>query len=107
MNVGDRIKHFRKERSMSQCELAGKAGIAPAFLGQLERSLKSPTVKTLDKLTGAMGISLAELFSGAADETCGEEEVISQIMHQLRGFDKGELQNISMIVQHIKEIKDA
>lgn len=105
MNVGERIRHFRKAKKMSQCELATKAGIAPAFLGQLERSLKSPTVKTLDKLTGALGISLAELFSGAADETCGQEEAIGQITHQLREFSREDLQNISVIIQNIKEIK--
>ena len=67
MNLGSRIRQFRNAAGLSQEKLAWQAGIAPAFLGQLERGLKSPTVKTLEKLTRALGISIAELFSGPAD----------------------------------------
>ncbi len=62
VNVGKRIKYFRKKLNLSQEKLALEAGINPAFLGHLERGLKSPTVDTLAKVSGALGITLSELL---------------------------------------------
>lgn len=49
MNIGARIRYFRKLKGLSQEKLAWEAGINPAFLGELERGQKSPTLKTLEK----------------------------------------------------------
>lgn len=106
MNIGPRIRHFRTMAGLSQEKLAWQAGIAPAFLGQLERGLKSPTVKTLVKLTTALDIPLAELFSGPADQSDEKEAAIKQIAFQLRDLPVESLQNLSIIIQNIKEIRD-
>lgn len=63
MSVGERIRYYRVLRGMSQEALALDANINAAFVGHLERGLKSPTVKTLEKITDALGISMEELFS--------------------------------------------
>lgn len=62
VNVGERIRYFRNLRGWSQETLALQAERNPAFLWYLERDLKSPTVKTLEKPVRALDISLAELF---------------------------------------------
>ena len=56
-------RYFRKLKGWSQETLALQAEINPAFLGHLERGLKSPTVKTLEKIACALDISMAELFA--------------------------------------------
>ena len=53
VNVGERIRYFRNLRGWSQETLALQAEINPAFLGHLERGLKSPTIKTLEKIVRA------------------------------------------------------
>ena len=63
VDVGSRIRYFRHLRKLSQEQLALQAGINPAFLGHLERGLKSPTITTLEKLIRALDISFEELFS--------------------------------------------
>ena len=63
VNVGERSRYFRNLRGWSQEALALQAEINPAFLGHLERGLKSPTIKTLEKIVRALDISLAELFA--------------------------------------------
>lgn len=60
--VGARIKYLRRMKEISQEELALKAGINPAYLGQVERGLKCPTVDTLYKIAKAMEISPAEFL---------------------------------------------
>ena len=55
--IGEKIKYFRVQQGLSQEKLALKAGINPAFLGHLERGLKSPTMTTLDTIIEALNVS--------------------------------------------------
>ena len=68
VDVGGRIRYFRHLRKLSQEQLALQAGINPAFLGHLERGLKSPTITTLEKLVKALDITFEELFSEEAPD---------------------------------------
>ena len=104
MNLGMRIRQFRNMAGLSQEKLAWKAGIAPAFLGQLERGLKSPTVKTLEKLTRALGIPMAELFSGPVDLSDEKDTAIKQIVYQIRDLPVESIQNLSVIIQQAREM---
>lgn len=106
MNVGARIKHFRNLAGLSQEKLAWQAGIAPAFLGQLERGLKSPTVKTLEKVTRALDISMAELFSGPVDTSDEKNAAIKQVVYQIHDLPVESIHNLSVIIQNIQEIKN-
>lgn len=63
MNIGERIRYFRHLRGWSQEQLALRAGLNTAFLGHLERGLKSPTVRTVEKIANALEITLGELFA--------------------------------------------
>lgn len=65
--VGERIRYFRQMRGLSQEKLALAAEINPAFLGHLERGLKSPTITTLDKIIRALGLSYSEFFDDHVD----------------------------------------
>lgn len=65
--VGERIRYYRQMRGLSQEKLALAAEINPAFLGHLERGLKSPTITTLDKIIKALGLSYSEFFDDRVD----------------------------------------
>lgn len=105
MNLGLRLREFRQQAGLSQEKLAWSAGIAPAFLGQLERGMKSPTVKTLDKLSKALNISIAELFTGPIDPEDDEKAAMKQIMFQLHDLPIRELHHVSVIIEQIREIR--
>ncbi|MFJ7827606.1 helix-turn-helix domain-containing protein [Psychrobacillus sp. NPDC096623] len=61
--VGEKIRNFRKERGLSQEELAHQASLHNTYIGQLERGEKNATIESLYKITNALGITLEELFS--------------------------------------------
>ena len=105
MKLGPRIREFRQQAGLSQEKLAWNAGIAPAFLGQLERGLKSPTVKTLEKLANALNISVAELFTGPIDLDDDEKTALKQIMFQLHDLPVKELHHISVIIEQVREVR--
>lgn len=60
--LGQRIHQLRKEKSMTQEDLAFKVGVDRSYMGFLERGEKNATVKILAKIASALKISISELF---------------------------------------------
>ncbi|KGR75843.1 helix-turn-helix domain-containing protein [Ureibacillus sinduriensis] len=65
--IGERIRNFRKERGLSQEELAFRASLHSTYIGQLERGEKNATIESFVKICTALDISLAELFEDNPD----------------------------------------
>ncbi len=108
VNVGEQIKHFRLLRGLSQEALALEAGINPAFLGHLERSLKSPTVTTLEKIAMALDIPLSELFTCPSHEDKPDiikQDVIGQVVFLIKDLPTDSIRRIIVILQNIFEIE--
>ena len=59
--VGDKIKHLRDARALTQEELAKKVGITVAALSRIERNQAEPRATTRRKLAQALGVDPAEL----------------------------------------------
>ena len=68
MDIGSRIKHLRKEKSLTLEELASRSELSKGFLSQLERNLTSPSVATLADILEALGTSLSEFFKEDSDD---------------------------------------
>jgi transcriptional regulator with XRE-family HTH domain len=60
--VGKNIKRVRVAKGVSQEQLAFDAAIDRSYLGGIERCDENPSVDTLDKIAGVLGIELVELF---------------------------------------------
>lgn len=60
--TASRIRLLRKQRDISQEELALRSGINAVYFGQLERGEKCPTVDTLYKISKGLEVPLPELF---------------------------------------------
>lgn len=65
--LGAVLRAERQRQSLSLRPLAARAGLAPAYLGEVERGLKEPSSETLARLAEALDLSLAELLRRAAD----------------------------------------
>lgn len=62
--LGMRIKYLRTLKRWSQEDLALEAEVNKNYLSDLERGMRNPTVKVLEKIAQALSISLEELFKG-------------------------------------------
>lgn len=67
--IGKKIEKLRKERNMSQYQLAMDAGLSTSYIPDLEKGLKCPTVETLDSICYALHITLSEFFSNSEEST--------------------------------------
>ncbi len=55
------IRVWREHRGFSVKKLAEKAGIAPAYLSQIETGKRDGTTTTIKKLASAMGVTVDDL----------------------------------------------
>jgi transcriptional regulator with XRE-family HTH domain len=62
--VGRNIRRFRRERDLTQEQLAHLAGIDMRYLGGVERGEHNPTVDVLGRLAGAMDVHPRDFFEG-------------------------------------------
>ncbi len=56
------LKEVRKARELSQEELAFRSNYHPTYIGQLERGVKSPSLRTIVAISAVLDISMAELL---------------------------------------------
>jgi len=59
---GRRIKQLRKERGMTQEQLALTANIERSYLGAIERGERSPTLDKISSIAKALKVSIEKLF---------------------------------------------
>ena len=63
IRFGKRLKNLRKEKKLTQEELAYSAGLEYKYIQRLEgKKPSSPTLNSLEKLAKAFGITPAELL---------------------------------------------
>ena len=58
----NRIRVWREHRSLTAVDLAKAAGIAPAYLSQIETGKRDGTVETYRKLAAALRVTLDDLI---------------------------------------------
>ena len=62
--LGGRIKALRQERALQQRQLAEKAELTPSMVSQIESGRLTPSLNTLGRIAGALGVPIAVLFDG-------------------------------------------
>lgn len=60
--LGKRIKFLREEAHLTQEKLAEKSEISLDYLGKIEVCINKPGLRTLIKISNALGIPIRELF---------------------------------------------
>lgn len=56
---GKVLKSLRTERGLSQEEFAMNVGLHRTYISQLERGLKSPSLRTIKKICAELEVSMA------------------------------------------------
>ena len=66
--LGSRLRALRTDRDETLAQTAERAGISPQYLSEIERGRKEASSEMIAALAGALGISVADLMAGAADD---------------------------------------
>ena len=62
IKFGNRVKELRKEKGLSQEELAHLAGLHRTYVGMIERAEKNITLNNIEKIANALDVNIYELF---------------------------------------------
>jgi len=60
-NLGEKIEWIRKEKGVTQEELAEKAGLHRAYFWEIEKG-RNISIKTAYNIARALGVNLSQLF---------------------------------------------
>jgi len=63
VTFGKRVRKFRKEKGLSQEQLAFKADLHRTYIGMIERAEKNITLLNIEKIAKALDVNLQKLFS--------------------------------------------
>lgn len=64
--LGERLRELRRDHGETLTETAGRAGISPQYLSEIERGRKEPSSEMIAALAGALGTTLGELTAEIA-----------------------------------------
>jgi len=63
MNIGETIRNYRLQKSMSQGDIEKRTGLLRCYLSRVENGHTIPSLDTLAKIAAAMDLPLAQFFS--------------------------------------------
>jgi transcriptional regulator with XRE-family HTH domain len=89
LSLGSRLRSLRKERDLTQRELAGLAGISSNAISLIERNEISPSVATLQSLATALKVKMSYFF---------EEDVQTDVMH-IRASERPSLESKGVTIE--------
>jgi transcriptional regulator with XRE-family HTH domain len=60
--TANRLRTVRRERHLTQVEVAKKAGISETYYAQIERAEKNPTTSVFLNIINALGVSSVDIL---------------------------------------------
>lgn len=61
LRVGLNVQNARRDRGLSQEELAARADVNQSYLSDIERGRRNPSLLVLARIAGALGVDVEEL----------------------------------------------
>lgn len=63
VQFGKKLRYLRKQRGITQEQLAETASISVDFLSLVERGINAPSFETIEKLACALNVPVKQLFN--------------------------------------------
>lgn len=105
---GNKVREIRKSKHLSQEELAYRASISAAHLGQIERAQKNPTLDTMYQIATALETSLQEIFadSSAPQSKCDATLTSEKILLHLEKMSEYQQNEILRIIRSVERFQN-
>jgi len=98
MNIGETIRNYRLQRSMSQGDIEKRTGLLRCYLSRVENGHTIPSLDTLAKIAGAMDLPLSQFF--ATGPTNGHHKGLPQLSDD-------ELRFLSQMRKYATDLNDS
>jgi transcriptional regulator with XRE-family HTH domain len=79
MNIGETIRNYRLQKSMSQGDIEKRTGLLRCYLSRVENGHTIPSLDTLAKIAQAMDLPLAQFFADSVAENGTNGKAVPQL----------------------------
>jgi hypothetical protein len=94
--LGSKVRQLRRDKALSQVQLAERIGISPSYLNLIEHNQRPVTVPLLLKLTEALEADISAFVAGDEGRLTGElSEVFGDALLAGHGVQAAELREIA------------
>jgi len=69
LDLGQKIKYFRKENKMTIKELSTKTNLSVGFISNIERGQNSPSISNLQQICEALEVNLMEVLQDVNEQS--------------------------------------
>jgi CheY-like chemotaxis protein len=112
--LGMAIRTQRTALGISQEELAYRAGLHRTYVSDLERGARNPSIESIEKLAGALQVSVSKLFASTGNGTSSRQMVELLLVEDdptdveltVRAFKKARITNPLHVVRDGAEALD-
>jgi len=85
---GTRLRSLRKQKNLSQTELAELVGLHFTNISRYERGIAQPTVETLRRLAEILGVSSDYLMDGSVEQAAKARFEDRELLRQFKEVDQ-------------------
>ena len=86
MNLGDSIRRIRLAKGISQGEMQKRTGILRSYVSRVENGHTVPSFATLQRLAGAMGVTLSDFFAMDGTHASSDGDSAAEYLRELKGL---------------------
>lgn len=96
--VGEHVRHLRDQAGLSLRALATASGFSPSLLSQLENGLVSPSIHSMERISSALGVTLAAFFFAVANANGGGGVTRARDRRRMASsWSKAEIEGLSLM----------
>ncbi|MFT9848081.1 helix-turn-helix domain-containing protein [Aneurinibacillus sp. REN35] len=106
--VGKKVRSIRKAKSLTQEDLAEKAGVHRDYIGGLERGERNVSLASLEKILFALNISIEDFFSFQTENKLlnQKEQILEELNQQFKIRSIKDLETVQRVSKEIFELVD-
>jgi|ERR1051326_4372918 transcriptional regulator with XRE-family HTH domain len=102
VQLGSTLRELRKERKLTQEDLADKAKINPNYYGRIERGEINLTLDTLIAISSGLNVSIADFFGRIPSIALFDSKKLQKEVQELVArLDRKKLQLVRDLLYHL------
>ena len=99
--VGRRVRSAREELGLTQDQLAERAGLHVSYVGQIERGLREPSLKSLEAVATALSLQLADLL---AEDPLKEGRLLRELERVVGDLEPPQQREVLDVVRRVVKL---
>ena len=101
--IGSRIRRLRKQKLLTQEELAERAEVSPIYIRYIEKAKRKATLDTYVRIANTLGCTMDDLLQGYHTSD-PQETHTDELVVLLEDCSQRELQQIMAMVTQLKQV---